>query len=193
MSPCDPPFFDDAPPRESDLPVNDKSVPTRTPNDSARAKSVSAPMPARRSAFDDPEDDWQMPGQGGMSPFDPPCADDAPPDESDLPLLPEGSGQSKPTGLSNLDSQLEPRSRKHSERLAMRLEEETEAARQFQPLVVDEEKCRALQWNRGRDHLQCCHLPVPGTRLCKMHKTATHGEVRGQFPRQSCSSSARSC
>ena len=174
MSPLHQQFAHDAPPDESDLPVNDKPVANGTTSDTAQPKSVSAPMPTRRSAcFDDPEDDWQVSGQEGMSPLHAPCADDAPPDESDLPLLPESSGQSKA---------VEPRSRKHSERLALRMKEETEAALQFQPLVVDEEKCRALQWNRGRGRLQCCRLPLPGTRLCKMHKTAAHGEVRGPIP-----------
>ena len=62
------------------------------------------------------------------------------------------------------------------------MKEETEAALQFQPLVIDEENCRALLWNRGRGRLQCCFWPMPGTRLCKKHQSAPHGEVRGPIP-----------
>ena len=53
---------------------------------------------------------------------------------------------------------------------------------QFQPLVVEEQKCQALMWNQGRGRQQCCLLPMPGSRYCKKHKNAPHGEVRGPIP-----------
>ena len=71
---------------------------------------------------------------------------------------------------------------RRSERVALSREEAIEAALQFQPLVVEEKDCQALMWNLGRGRMQCRRLPLPGTRLCKHHKTAAHGEVRGPIP-----------
>ena len=71
---------------------------------------------------------------------------------------------------------------RRSGRLALSHEKDVEAAKPFQRLVVQEQNCLALMWNQGRGRQQCCLLPMPGSRYCKKHKNAPHGEVRGPIP-----------
>ena len=68
---------------------------------------------------------------------------------------------------------------RYIDRVALSDAEKAAAAVQFQPLVVQEQNCQALLWNQGRGRVQCRLLPMPGTRLCRQHKNAPHGEVRG--------------
>ena len=65
--------------------------------------------------------------------------------------------------------------------LASKLADEDES-RQFQPALVDEGRCKALMWNRGRGQLQCSRKPLRGTDLCKSHQRPAHGRVRGAIP-----------
>ena len=84
--------------------------------------------------------------------------------------------------FSGLNSPGVVRSTRCSERFKLNKDDATAAAVQFQPLVVQEQNCQALMWNQGRGCMQCCLLPMPGSRLCKKHKNAPHGEVRGPIP-----------
>ena len=62
-----------------------------------------------------------------------------------------------------------------SAREAARLED----SKQFQPEVVDEEKCQALLLNRGNGQRQCRNWPCRGSDLCRTHtKKLGFGRVR---------------
>ena len=49
-----------------------------------------------------------------------------------------------------------PRRRKLMLRSVLQKEDAAAEALQFQPLTVDDTKCLALMWNRGRGRQQCC-------------------------------------
>ena len=67
---------------------------------------------------------------------------------------------------------------RHSKRNVL-LEQQIEESLLFRPADVDPCRCQALNFVR----VQCHHLKVPGTRLCRYHqRTQFHGCVRGALP-----------
>ena len=104
--------------------------------------------------------------------------------QAPIPGLKENrsSDESSPGSPTAAFSKRKQRGSRQSDRIAKSTAEAAEAARQFQPSAVDPSTCQALLWNGGRGRLQCQLLPMTGTRLCKRHQKAPHGEVRGPIP-----------